>query len=70
MVTHRIVLMTVSFLISWAPFSFAYLLPLLGIRETGPTKSTDVIPLMTAKIGSALINPLVYVFGNAEVRKM
>ncbi len=67
MVTNRILLMTISFLISWAPFTLVYLLPLFRTKDVDPSKASDVLPLITAKLGSAIINPLVYVFGNSEV---
>ena len=67
MVTNRILLMTLSFLISWAPFTLVYLLPLFRTQDVDPSKASDVLPLITAKLGSAIINPLVYVFGNSEV---
>ena len=70
MVTHRILLMTVSFFISWAPFAWLYLVPLFGIQEKGPARTIDVIPLLIVRLGSAIINPLVYVFGNSEVRNL
>ena len=67
MVTNRILLMTLSFLISWAPFTWVYLLPLFRTQDGDPSKASDVLPLITAKLGSSIINPLVYVFGNSEV---
>ena len=67
MVTNRILLMTLSFLISWAPFAWVYLFPLFRTQDVDPSKASDVLPLITAKLGSSIINPLVYVFGNSEV---
>ena len=69
MVTNRILLMTLSFLISWAPFAWVYLFPLFRTQDVDPSKASDVLPLITAKLGSSIINPLVYVFGNSEVSK-
>ena len=63
-------MMTVSFIISWGPFAWIYLLPLLGFENEGPSQPTDAIPLLTAKLGSAIVNPMVYVFGNSEVNNI
>ena len=67
MVTNRILLMTLSFLISWGPFAWVYLVPLFRTQDVDLPKVFDVLPLITAKLGSSIINPLVYVFGNSEV---
>ena len=67
MVTNRILLMTLSFLISWGPFAWVYLVPLFRTQDVDLSKASHVLPLITAKLGSSIINPLVYVFGNSEV---
>ena len=58
--------MILAYLISWAPFGWVYFLPLLGIKEKGVVKTTDVLPVLSVKIGCAIINPLVYTFQKSE----
>ena len=65
-------LMIIAFLICWAPFGWVYTIPLLGINETQSSKTTvtsDALPLLTVKLGCAIINPLVYGYENSEVNK-
>merc|ERR1711899_561586 len=62
-------LMIIAFLICWAPFGWVYTIPLLGINETQSSKTTvtsDALPLLTVKLGCAIINPLVYGYENSE----
>merc|ERR1712218_581774 len=61
--------MTICFFISWGPFALVYVMRLSSQENTGLSKLTDVLPLLTAKFVSAIINPLVYVFGNSEFMK-
>ena len=68
-VSNRIILMTICFFISWGPYACVYLIPLFSHQNKGPSNIVNVLPLLVAKFGSAVINPLVYVFGNSEVRK-
>ena len=42
--------------------------PLVGIDENDTERDSNVIPLLTVKFGSAMINPLVYNFENSEVK--
>ena len=60
--------MVLAFLICWAPFGVMYLLPLTGIQDRKSFEITDVFPLLSAKFGCCIINPLVYSFENLEVR--
>ena len=60
--------MVLAFLICWAPFGAMYLLPLTGIQERKSFEVTDVFPLLSAKFGCCIINPLVYSFENLEVK--
>ena len=69
MIAHQILLMTLSFVISWGPFCWMYCAPLMVFKEKGPARSTDVLPLLSVKLGCAIINPLVYGFENIEVRE-
>ena len=60
--------MLLTFIVTWSPFVVAYLLPLLGIIEKGNVKTSDVLPVLAIKLGCAIMNPLVYVFQEPEVR--
>ena len=61
-------LIILAFLISWAPFGLTYMTYLVGIDENDTERDSNVIPLLTVKFGSAMINPLVYNFENSEVK--
>ena len=60
--------MMITFLVTWAPFIVAYFLPLVGILEKRNVKTSDVLPILTLKLGCTIMNPLVYVFQESEVR--
>ena len=60
--------MLLTFIVTWAPFVVVYFLPLLGIIEKGNVKTSDVLPVLTIKLGCTIMNPLVYVFQEPEVR--
>ena len=60
--------MLLTFIVTWAPFVVVYFLPLLGIIEKGNVKTSDVLPVLTIKLGCTMMNPLVYVFQEPEVR--
>ena len=62
--------MVLAFLICWAPFGVMYLLSLTGVQDKRPIEVTDVFPLLSAKFGCGIINPLVYSFENLEVRSL
>ena len=68
---HRqILLMALSFVFCWAPFGWVYLVKLIGIRDIDSRARSDMVPLLCVKLGSAVINPLIYVFENTKVRSM
>ena len=68
---HRqILLMALSFVFCWAPFGWVYLVKLIGIRDIDSRARSDMVPLLCVKLGSAVINPLIYVFENSKVRSM
>ena len=60
--------MLLTFIVTWAPFVVVYFLPLLGIIEKGNVKTSDVLPVLTIKLGCTIMNPLVYVFQEPEAR--
>ena len=60
--------MLLTFIVTWAPFVVVYFLPLLGIIEKGNVKTSDLLPVLTIKLGCTIMNPLVYVFQEPEVR--
>ena len=60
--------MMITFIVTWAPFIVTYFLPLVGILEKQSVKPTDVLPILTLKLGCTIMNPLVYVFQESEVR--
>ena len=65
---HRqILLMALSFVFCWAPFGWIYLVKLIGIRDIDSRARSDMVPLLCVKLGSAVINPLIYVFENTKV---
>ena len=65
---HRqILLMALSFVFCWAPFGWVYLVKLIGIRDIDSRARSDMVPLLCVKLGSAVINPLIYVFENTKV---
>ena len=64
---HHLVMM-ITFIVTWAPFIVTYFLPLIGILEKQGVKTTDVLPILTLKLGCTIMNPLVYVFQESEVR--
>ena len=60
--------MLLTFIVTWAPFVVVYFLPLLGIIDKGNVKTSDVLPVLTIKLGCTIMNPLVYVFQEPVVR--
>ena len=60
--------MMITFIVTWAPFMVTYFLPLVGILEKQSVKTSDVLPILTLKLGCTIMNPLVYVFQESEVR--
>ena len=62
--------MALSFVFCWAPFGWVYLVKLIGIRDIDSRARSDMVPLLCVKLGSAVINPLIYVFENTKVRSM
>ena len=64
---HHLVMM-ITFIVTWAPFIVTYFLPLVGILEKRNVRTSDVLPILTLKLGCTIMNPLVYVFQESEVR--
>ena len=60
-------MMTLSFIISWAPFGMVYLVKLLGFREKGSHHKSDVLTLLCVKLGCGIITPIVCVFDDTQV---
>ena len=60
------ILMTLAFVVCWAPLGVLYCVPIQSIIKTEARRS-NILPLLTVKFGCAIINPLVYVFENNEV---
>ena len=63
----QLIMMTLSFIVSWAPFGMVYLVKLLGFREKGSHHKSDVLTLLCVKLGCGIITPIVCVFENVEV---
>ena len=60
-------MMTLSFIVCWAPFGMVYLVKLLGFREKGSHHKSDVLTLLCVKLGCGIITPIVCVFENIQV---
>ena len=64
----QIIVMTLAFLICWAPFAWIYIVKLLGMRDIDSRTIYDMLPLLCVKLGCTVINPIVYVFEKKRVR--
>ena len=62
-VTIVIILMTVSFYVSWTPYAIGSLLAMVG---TEVHRTTAVLSILFAKSGT-IMNPILYIFLNKEV---
>ena len=65
----QILVMSLTYLVSWTPFGWLYLAKLLGFTSKDSQSGTDMIALLCVKFGCAIINPLVHVFENSKVIK-
>ena len=63
----QLIMMTLSFIISWAPFGMVYLVKLLGFREKVSHHKSDVLTLLCVKLGCGIITPIVCVFDDTQV---
>ena len=63
----QLIMMTLSFIVCWAPFGMVYLVKLLGFREKGSHHKSDVLTLLCVKLGCGIITPIVRVFVNIQV---
>ena len=63
----QLIMMTLSFIVSWAPFGMVYLVKLWGFREKGSHHKSDVLTLLCVKLGCGIITPIVCVFENSQV---
>jgi hypothetical protein len=64
-VTIIIVLMTLSFYITWTPYAINSLLAMVGAMVHRPTA---VLSILFAKSGT-IINPILYIFLNKQVNQ-
>ena len=64
----QIIVMSLAFLICWAPFAWIYIVKLLGMRDIDSRTIYDMLPLLCVKLGCTVINPIVYVFEKKKVR--
>ena len=64
----QIIVMSLAFLICWAPFAWIYIVKLLGMRDIDSRTIYDMLPLLCVKLGCTVINPIVYVFEKKRVR--
>ena len=55
---------------SWSPFGWLYFEKLLGFRAKNSMSRSDMISLLSVKLGCGVINPLLYGFENPKVFKM
>ena len=60
--------MMLTFILTWSPFVVVYFLPLIGVIKKESVTTSDVVPVLTIKLGCTIMNPLVYVFQEPEVR--
>ena len=65
----QILVMSLTFLVSWTPFGWLYMTKMLGIKSKDTQTGTDMIALLCVKFGCAIINPLVHVFENSKVMR-
>ena len=63
----QLIMMTLSFIVCWAPFGMVYLVKLLGFREKGSHHKSDVLTLLCVKLACGIITPIVCVFENIQV---
>ena len=63
----QLIMMTLSFIVCWAPFGMVYLVKLLGFREKGSHHKSDVLTLLCVKLACGIIPPIVCVFENIQV---
>ena len=61
--------MLLSFMMSWSPFGWLYFEKLLGFRAKNSMSRSDMISLLSVKLGCGVINPLLYGFENPKVFK-
>ena len=62
-------MMLLSFMITWSPFGWLYFEKLLGFRAKNSISRSDMISLLSVKMGCGVINPLLYGFENPKVIK-
>ena len=62
--------MLLSFMISWSPFGWLYFEKLLGVRAKNSMSRSDMISLLSVKLGCGVINPLLYGFESLKVLKI
>ena len=65
-VTIFIILMTLSFYITWTPYAISSLLAMVGDTVY---RTAGVISILAAKFGT-IINPILYIFLNKQVSKI
>ena len=63
----QLLIMSLSFVICWAPFGFVYLVKLLGFRDKDSRQKADVLTLLCVKLVCGILNPLIYSFEDNKV---
>ena len=64
---RKVMMMVLAFVMSWMPFVLIYFTKLFGMRNADSKTFADIFPLFCVKLGSTIINPMIYRFERRRV---